>query len=160
MSIIESRTSKGSVNMEIVNGAPQLGQKVELYVNLQRNGLFSIVDRSGSKSATNGKVLAYVSSATLTNAAAKISDYKYNFIHDNKRRTVCAVFIGTLESVEAAHPADLHTAVHYNPYRRKDFHTAAGETVTAAPSIHFCNRLGYIAGTAAAPTDAAAADKE
>ncbi|MDH6674394.1 hypothetical protein M2277_005086 [Paenibacillus sp. LBL] len=135
--------------MIIKECAPKQGQKIEVYVNLNKDGLFSIVDREPkSKSATSGKVIAYAESLEVENVVFKVADGRYNWIHENNRRAVCAVAVGHFVQADSPRSADLGTAVNYNPFRRKDFHTTSGETVTAANLVHFENKKAYIAGEA------------
>ncbi|QNR70470.1 hypothetical protein IAQ67_28585 (plasmid) [Paenibacillus peoriae] len=132
--------------MEIKNGTPQPGQKVEIYVNLNKMGLFSIVDREPkSKSTTSGKVLAYAETVQLANAVFKVSDYKYNWIQENQRRAVCAVVVGQFIGADLEKPAACSTAVTYNPYRRKEFHTVdGGAVIESADLVHFQEKKAYI----------------
>ncbi|WP_422661657.1 hypothetical protein ACK8P5_26405 (plasmid) [Paenibacillus sp. EC2-1] len=124
---------------------PQIGERVEVYVNLNKQGLFSILDREPkSKSPTSGKVIAYAESVELEDAVFKISNSKYNGILKKQQRAVCAVVVGKLLSIDGSHPADLTTRVSYNPYRQREFHTDAGESVHVAVRAHFRNKKVYI----------------
>lgn len=134
--------------MIIKNGPPVIGQRVEVYVNLNKSGMFSIVDREPkSKSPTSGKVLAYAERVQLSDAVFKIAEGKYKWIHDNQRRAVCAVCVGYLVAVDTECPADLEQVVTYNPYRSRNFHTPTGEVVEMASRIHFERQAGFIAAS-------------
>ncbi|WP_145142155.1 hypothetical protein [Paenibacillus sp. Y412MC10] len=134
--------------MIIKNGTPVIGQLVEVYVNLHKSGMFSIVDREPkSKSPTSGKVLAYAERVQLSDAVFKIADGKYKWILENQCRAVCAVCIGYLVAVDNECPADLDQVVRYNPYRARNFHTPTGQVVEKANRIHFERQAGFIAAS-------------
>ncbi|MGC6586142.1 hypothetical protein ACPV3A_14390 [Paenibacillus sp. Dod16] len=134
--------------MIIRNGTPVIGQRVEVFVNLHKNGIFSIVDREPkSKSPTSGKVLAYAERVQLSDAVFKIADGKYKWILENQCRTVCAVCVGYLVAVDTECPPDLNQVVTYNPYRDRNFHTPTGKIVEIAKLIHFERQVGFIAAS-------------
>ncbi|MGN7308798.1 hypothetical protein ACTHQ2_22920 [Bacillus subtilis] len=133
--------------MIIKNGVPVSGQRVEVYVNLHKSGMFSIVDREPkSKSLTSGKVLAYAERVQLVDAVFKIAEGKYKSIIKNQCRAVCAVCVGTLVTIDAECPEDLQQVVTYNPYRNRNFHTPAGVIVEKTKRIHFERQAGFIEG--------------
>jgi len=129
--------------LEIRNGSPVIGHRVEVYVNLNKNGLFSILDRQ-PKSPTYNKVLAYAERVTLREARSRISQSKYDSIQNKKQRAVCAMFTGTLVAIDEAKPAGLDVEVHYNPYRAREFHTNDGHVIEEADLIHFEDKLGWV----------------
>ena len=134
--------------MIIKNGTPVIGQRVGVYVNLNKSGMFSIVDREPkSKSPTSGKVLGYAERVQLSDAVFKIADGRHNWIIENHCRAVCAVCVGYLVSVDEECPADLNQVVTYNPYRSKNFHTPTGDVIEMAKRIHFEHQAGFIAAS-------------
>lgn len=131
--------------MIIKNGTPISGHRVEVYVNLHKSGMFSIVDREPkSKSLTIGKVLAYAERVQLVDSVFKIAEGKYKSIISNQCRAVCAVCVGTLIAIDTECPEDLQQVVTYNPYRSGNFHTPAGDIVEKAKRIHLERQAGFI----------------
>ncbi|WDI05181.1 MULTISPECIES: hypothetical protein [Paenibacillus] len=129
--------------MEIRNGNPIIGQRVDVYVNLNKKGVFSILDRQ-PKSPTYNKVLAYAERVTIRSARSRIIQSKYDSIQEKKQRAVCAVFSGTLVAIDSDKSADLNVQVRYNPYRSREFHTLDGSVIDQAELIHFEDQCGWI----------------
>jgi len=132
--------------MELVKGrliCP--GQKVSVYVNLNQQGRFSIVDAEPkSKSETSGLVLCYAESVLIQSARFKVSETARQKVIANNRKLVHASVVGTLIAVDQPKPQHLDTVVNYYPYVRGDYHTESGVTITNANLVHFENKRCYI----------------
>lgn len=125
---------------------PIINHKVSVYVNLNKKGLFSIIDREPkSISNTSGKVIAYATSLQLSNATFKVSISNYNRIITHGTRNVCAVILGTLIAIDIDQPDNTHIPVTFKPFERNDFYIeTTGETVINAKFVHLQNKRAYI----------------
>lgn len=97
------------------------GQKVKGYVNLQ-NGKMAI-------QGTDGKVIGYADSVTLTNVEFKVSQSKLKWIKEKGRRTVCAFVVGNITTDCSRVPTGKR--ISYNPMKQDTFYNVdTGEEVT------------------------------
>ena len=82
-------------------------------------GLWSVTDRRGASSPTNGKVIAHVDHAVLHGATFKVSEASRLAVLRTGQRSVHARVFGEVNLTERG----TLTAVsaHYNPYRASTF---------------------------------------
>lgn len=125
---------------------PLINQKVSIYVNLNKQGLFSIVDNEPkSRSDTSGKVIAYAKSLQLSNATFKVNKGNYNRIITKGIRNVCATITGTLAAIDIDKPNHIFIPVTFKPFERNDFYNVlTGETVLHSDFVHLENKRAYI----------------
>lgn len=125
---------------------PIISQKVKVYVNLNKQGLFSIIDlQPKSISPTHGKVIAYANSLQLTQASFKVSQSSYTRLITERTRNVCAVIVGTLAAIDIDRPSQLQTPVTFKPFERNDFYNVlTGETILESSFVHLESKLAYI----------------
>ena len=86
-------------------------------------------------------------SITIALPTAKTSDKGAERIRKNNSREVVAWITGEFVSFSGDHSEGLFESIHYNPFRRADFHTLQGKTyegsslaVFPANSSHFLSR--------------------
>lgn len=93
-----------------------IGERVRVHKNLQ-NGRWTIRTRN---SAGAWSVAEYRDEITLSDATPKASEAGARRINRNGKRSVVACIEGTLESCA---PTSDGVEIHYNPFRRADFHS-------------------------------------
>jgi hypothetical protein len=121
------------------------GQRVSVYVNLNQQSRFSIVDAEPkSKSETSGLVLGYAESVLIHSAQFKVSESGRQKVLANHRKLVHSSVVGILISVDQPKPQHMDTVVNYFPYVRGDYHTESGVTITQASQVHFESKRCYI----------------
>lgn len=91
----------------------ELGQKVAVYRNLNKPGLFSIKALEG---VNKGKVIGYSPSVEIAGVTFKVSEASRQRVLRDKQRNVHAFAVGTL--VACTDPVDVAgmTAATYQPY--------------------------------------------
>lgn len=125
--------------MDLIPGrAIHPGQYVKVYVNLNKQGRFSIVDMK------TGLVCAYVTNCTLTDAQYYVSASGRRKVNETKRKMVHAWVRGYLQEVETDHPDDFHEPVTYNPYLNEAFVNSDNHIIDHAPEVFMANKKTYI----------------
>lgn len=130
--------------MELVKGRTvEAGQKVKVYVNLNQQGRFSLVD------AKSGLVVAYAETVHLADGKFHVGESGRKKILESKRKRVHAWVTGILLGVDIEQPNHLDREVYYNPYTHEKFtDTQNAEVVNHAQEIYFVNKKCYIQGDA------------
>ena len=82
-------------------------------------GLWSVTDRRGASSSTNGKVIAHVNHAVLHGAIFKVSESSRQAVIAKGQRSVHARVWGDVDLAERGTPTAV--SAHYNPYRAPTF---------------------------------------
>jgi hypothetical protein len=82
-------------------------------------GLWSVTDRRGVSSPTNGKVIAHVDHAVLHGATFKVSEASRQTVIRMGRRSVHARVHGEVDLAERGTLTNV--SAHYNPYRAPTF---------------------------------------
>ena len=121
----------------------ETGKKVAVYYNLNRGG-WSIAEYKSPR--CYGKVLGYAQSVTLTDCRCVVRESSRLTVIKDKRRQVHAWIVGTLVATDEAKPAQLESAVSYNPFKCGHFYPVGDETteVSSAPKMFFSpNRKVY-----------------
>ncbi|HDV4621012.1 TPA: hypothetical protein RIO42_005850 [Bacillus anthracis] len=114
-------------------------QKVKVYVNLNQQGRFSIVD------CKSGLVVAYAENVTITNAKFHVGESGRQKILASNRKRVHAWVTGFFVAADTVQPSDLKTEVYYNPYTHEKFTTTENNTVIDnANTVYFINKRCYI----------------
>src|SRR5262249_5811268 len=120
-------------------GYPMTGARRRVWVNLQRGDL-SIGDASG-------RVVTNVDDVTMVDVEFRASKAGWARIHRlGKRRRGVAYAVGRVVAVNSAPSVDGMELVTYNPWRRDDFHTLDGRSVTAADRVIFIKGHAYTFG--------------
>ena len=124
--------------MEMVQGRTLVpGQRVRVYVNLHKQGRFSIVDLK------TGLVCAYATSCLIEDATFHVSVTGREKVRREKRKMVHAWVRGVFKEGEGRKPTNLLTTVHYNPYENETF-VSNGNSVTTSNQAYFENKQVYI----------------
>ena len=111
------------------------GDRVEIYYNLHKGG-FSI--KSLEKGECKGKVVAYTSTALMSNGKFVVSQPGVRKIREEKRKRVCAVVRGIFEGTEGSIKGE---KVYFNPYTTDSFiRKSNNEPITYADTIYFYDR--------------------
>lgn len=127
--------------MELVKGRTvEAGQKVKVYVNLNQQGRFSIVD------AKSGLVVAYAETVSLSDGKFHVGESGRQKILASKRKRVHAWVTGIFLGADTVQPSHLTNEVYYNPYTHEKFEAQNGEVVNQAQEIYFVNKRCYIQG--------------
>lgn len=125
--------------IEIVKGRQlQIGQKVRVYVNLHKQGRFSIVDMK------TGLVCAYATNCLLTDVTFYCSDTGREAVRREKCKRVHAWVRGNLAAIETEHPAGHKEKVIYNPYVHDGFTDRTGELVETADSAFLSEKQIFL----------------
>ncbi|MDK7480933.1 hypothetical protein ACS2BX_26035 [Bacillus cereus group sp. BceL300] len=115
------------------------GQKVKVYVNLNQQGRFSIVD------AKSGLVVAYAENVLISQAKFHVGESGRQKILVTQRKRVHAWVTGYFEAADLVCPDQLTNEIYYNPYTHEKFNsTANGEIISQADSVYFVNKRCYI----------------
>ena len=98
-------------------------------------GEWSIIDRRGSVSPTNGRVIAYRRQVVLDGATFKVSEKRRQVVIEKRCREVHARVWGESDLTTTLPPTT--TSVHYNPYRAATFTTLSGTPIYHARRVIF-----------------------
>jgi hypothetical protein len=138
-----------SDKMEIRISAPNYGQLVDVYLNLNKKGFFSIRD-----SKTN-KVIAYAESVTL-------KDVNFKIRPSGRKRTiegykeVHAWATGIFIQADTQRPESFGKCINYRPRENDYFYDiATAERVDAAEALHLSACKCWTQGEASAAAQAA-----
>ena len=107
----------------------EIGTRGRVHKNLQ-TGRWVIRTKEGK----GWSVAEYRDEITLSDATPKASEAGAQRINKMGKRSVVACVEGTLE---ACAPTSDGVEIHYNPFRRADFHSVAGATWNGSARIFF-----------------------
>lgn len=125
--------------MELVTGRKiEIGQRVRVYVNLHKQGRFSIVDMK------TGLVCCYTSNCLLEDAVFHVSENGRKQVIKTKRKMVHAWVRGTYLGSDLEQPPTLNKEVVYNPYLHEGFVNTKGEIIKGAKQAYFTNKKVYM----------------
>lgn len=125
--------------MEVVKGRSiEIGQRVRVYVNLHKQGRFSIVDMK------SGLVCCYVSNCLLENAIFHVSETGKDQVRKTKRKLVHAWVRGTYLGGDINRPQRLTKEIQYNPYYHDGFTDTKGHIIKEAAQAYFENKKVFI----------------
>jgi hypothetical protein len=106
-------------------------------------GLWSVTDRRGASSPTNGRVIAHVDHAVLHGATFKVSEASRQAVIAKGQRSVHARVWGDVDLSERGTPTAV--SAHYNPYRAPTFtRSDTFAPVHSAPRVIFGKGRCYI----------------
>ncbi|MGE7305689.1 hypothetical protein ACQKJG_17865 [Priestia megaterium] len=115
----------------------EIGQKVRVYVNLHKQGRFSIVD------TRSGLVCGYASSCLLEDAHFYVSPSGREKVRKTKHKMVHAWVRGIFKGADLEGEG-FTEAVSYNPYKNETFIDSEGEDVHYAEQAYFTNKKVYL----------------
>jgi hypothetical protein len=118
----------------------KVGQMVRVYVNLNKQGWFSLADHS------TGYVLAHAKSLLLQDVSFHFRESGRQRVLDSRRRNVHAWAIGTFLCADIERPIELDQPVRYNPYVGEGFFCDSGETIKHSDVAYFDNKVCYVKG--------------
>jgi hypothetical protein len=125
--------------LELVPGRTiEVGQKVRVYVNLHKQGRFSIVDMK------SGLVCAYTSNCLLKDAIFHVSPSGRQKVIDTKTKMVHAWVRGIYMGSDLKQPEITKEEVRYNPYLNEGFIDQKGIMVTNSNYAYFTNKKVFI----------------
>lgn len=125
--------------MELVPGRTiEVGQKVRVYVNLHKQGRFSIVDMK------SGLVCAYTSNCLLKNAIFHVSQTGRQKVIDTKTKMVHAWVRGIYMGSDLEQPETTRKEVRYNPYLNEGFVDSEGNIINGAELAYFTNKKVFV----------------
>lgn len=125
--------------MEMLHGRTiEPGQRVRVYVNLHKQGRFSVVDMK------TGLVCGYTSSCLLKDAIFHVSESGRQKVIDTKTKMVHAWVRGTYVGSELERPETTKTEVKYNPYANKGFVDSDGTIIESADLAYFKDKKVFI----------------
>lgn len=125
--------------MELVAGRTiEIGQRVRVYVNLHKQGRFSIVDMK------TGLVCCYTTNCLLKDAIFHVSENGRKKVIATKQKMVHAWIRGTYMGGDVNQPPNLMEEVVYNPYRHEGFMNTKGEIVREAEETYCVDKKVFI----------------
>jgi hypothetical protein len=125
--------------LELVPGRTiEVGQKVRVYVNLHKQGRFSIVDMK------TGLVCGYTSSCLLKDAIFHVSESGRQKVIDTKTKMVHAWVRGIFLGSDLEQPERTQKEVRYNPYLNEGFVNREGSIITTSELAYFTNKKVFI----------------
>lgn len=114
------------------------GMKVRVYVNLHKQGRFSVVDMK------TGLVCGYTSSCLLKDAIFHVSESGRQKVLETKHKMVHAWVRGIYMGSELERPENTTKEVSYNPYTQERFMDAEGNIIETAEHAFFSNKKVYV----------------
>jgi hypothetical protein len=107
-------------------------------------GKWSVTDRRGASSPTNGRVVAHVNHAVLHGATFKVSEASRQAVIAKGQRSVHARVWGDIDLSERGTPTAV--SAHYNPWRTGTFtlSTAGHAPIHSAPKVIFDKNRCYV----------------
>lgn len=115
----------------------EVGQKVRVYVNLHKQGMFSIVDMK------TGLVCCYAKTCLIKDATFYVSESGREKVRKTKQKLVHAWVRGIFQEADL----ELHeydTECQYNPYYHDGFTNNDGYIITEAPFAYMSNKKVYV----------------
>jgi hypothetical protein len=110
----------------------------------RHKGLWSVTDRRGANSPTNGKVITHVDHAVLHGATFKVSEASRQTVIRMGRRSVHARVHGEVDLAERG--TTTAVSAHYNPWRSGHFtlSTVGHAPIHSAPKVIFDKSRCYV----------------
>jgi hypothetical protein len=131
--------SRGGMKLEMIHGRTiEPGQKVRVYVNLHKQGRFSIVDMK------TGLVCGYASNCLLKDAIFHVSQSGRQKVIDTKAKLVHAWVRGIYLGSDLERPEQITSEVNYNPYVNNGFVNSESDVITNADLAYFTNKKVFI----------------
>lgn len=115
----------------------EVGQKVRVYVNLHKQGMFSIVDMK------TGLVCCYAKKCLLKDATFYVSESGKEKVRKTKQKLVHAWVRGIFQGADLDLD-DFETEFQYNPYYHEGFTNSDGHIITEAPIAYMSNKKVYV----------------
>lgn len=116
----------------------ETGQKVKVYVNLHKQGRFSVAD------VKTGLVCGYTSNCLLKDPIFHVNENGRQCVLNQKRKMVHAWVRGLFVASDVDQPESLQKKVNYNPYHTEWFQDQDGCKVETASYAYFTNKKVYI----------------
>lgn len=114
------------------------GQRVRVYVNLHKQGMFSIVDTK------TGLVCAYAKSCLISDAIFFVSDKGREKVRKTGQKLVHAWVRGIFQEADLEQIEEYKEVYEYNPYHHEGFTNSEGRVINDAPFAIMADKKVYI----------------
>ncbi|MED4068615.1 hypothetical protein [Priestia megaterium] len=115
----------------------EVDQKVRVYVNLHKQGMFSIVDMK------TGLVCCYARTCLIKDATFYVSESGREKVRKTKQKLVHAWVRGIFQGADLE-PQEYNTEYQYNPYFHEGFTNSDGYIITEAPFAYMSNKKVFV----------------